>query len=745
MTPDTVSGLRADLWRQGYRPVAVCSADSKDASPGKRPVGLDWTTRARQNPPEAAVRRAGVHALNTGILCDGLRAIDVDFDGGEAVELQCLIEFLFGDTVVRTRSNSGRCLLLYRAAEGTPPKRVLAAANGKIEVLGLGQQFVAFGRHASGADLEWPAGSPRNRPVADLPVVTEAQIDTLFAQALDIVGPAKVSGATEAHAAAAAGLEGDPEDIAAAVAVLPNDGPASWDEWSRVGLAIWGATSGSEDGFDLFDQWSSRNEAYDPEACRERWDHWAKSPPSRIGAGTLIHMAREASPGWTRPSAAAEAAATAGDEFEAVEAPWTEGLLLTKDDTPRACGANALQALRGHPIFRGVFAYNEFSHRIMIMAPPPWRGPPTPREINDADPILCSEWLQRAGIMVSDEQASKAMVAVARERGFHPVRQYLDGLVWDGVARLDTWLIDHLGAADDAYTRAVAAKTLIAAVARIQKPGCQVDTILTLEGPQGMRKSTAIETLCGKAWFMDRLPDITTKEALETMQGRWIVEQAELATYRRGGDVDSFKAFVTTRTDRFRPSYGRYPADHDRQCIFVASVNPGGTGYLKDDTGNRRFWPVKCAVGWAPGQQVDSTAFAAVRDQLWAEAVVRYRAGEKWWLDTRALEEAQAEQADDRLERDAWTGAIEEIIAGRPFVRTDEIMGHPALDLAMKDRNHLTQRRVASVLQTLGWASKTRRLDRKPTRVFVPPHGAGGSELIQLDEFRADYGLPIGA
>jgi hypothetical protein len=241
-------------------------------------------------------------------LCDGLRAIDIDIDEPmRAVEVQMTVESHLGvSTVVRTRGNSSRLLIVYRAAEGGEPRKVtLSSDHGKIEVLGYGQQFVAYGTHYSGAELEWLNGSPLTVPRDRLPAVTEAQVAACLAACAAILGPsATISGRAE-PGESSGNLAGASDDVAAAVAVLRNDGPADWDSWNRVGMAMFSATDGDDAGLDLFLGYSERHESFDADACRERWDHWStSSPPTSIGAGTLYHMAAEAVPGWVRPSAA---------------------------------------------------------------------------------------------------------------------------------------------------------------------------------------------------------------------------------------------------------------------------------------------------------------------------------------------------------------------------------------------------------------------------------------------------------
>ncbi len=301
---------------------------------------------------------------------------------------------------------------------------------------------------------------------------------------------------------------------------------------------------------------------------------------------------------------------------------WRRQLLVTAKGAPRAVLANIVTALREAPEWAEVLTYNEFSCRVEPQKQPPWKLP-VGDEWRDVDDGLAAEWLQRQGIMVRSNVVHEGVDMVAREHAFHPVRDYLDGLRWDRKPRLETWAIDYLGALDDEYVRAVSARWLISAVARIYKPGCKADCCLILEGPQGTLKSTALKTL-GDPWFTDEIAELGTKDAGQQLQGTWIIELAELNSLSRA-EVNKAKAFLSRATERFRWSYGRRVVEYPRQCVFAGSVNR--SEYLRDETGGRRFWPIACGA-------IDIERLAKTRDQLWAEAVMRYGRGDPWWLDT---------------------------------------------------------------------------------------------------------------
>jgi hypothetical protein len=293
---EKVAALRAKLWESGFRPLAVLNHDHPNKTiAGKAPIGNDWPNRARQNPPECTTLPPVSHAQNTGILCDGLRAIDIDIDDRECASRCCgIIVGRFGEAPVRIRSNSSRCLILYRAAVGEPPKVVLAGTHGKIEVLGKGQQFVAYGMHPSGVELEWLPEGPGVETLDSLISITEDELLDILRECAPVIGappPEKLNGHDHASAAEP---QADPLRLAAALNAIPNCGPANWEEWNRVGMAMWRATGGSEAGWIALDAWSRRNPSYDATATRQRWEHYEASPPTNIGAGTIFHLAREA-------------------------------------------------------------------------------------------------------------------------------------------------------------------------------------------------------------------------------------------------------------------------------------------------------------------------------------------------------------------------------------------------------------------------------------------------------------------
>jgi predicted P-loop ATPase len=290
---------------------------------------------------------------------------------------------------------------------------------------------------------------------------------------------------------------------------------------------------------------------------------------------------------------------------------------------------------------------------------------------------------------------------VARENSFHPVRDYLRALDWDGTPRLDTWLPRYLGVADSPYARAVGPRFLISAVARIEKPGCKADQMLILEGPQGQLKSSAVQALA-RSWFADRISTLGTKDSAMEVAGVWLIEVSELDALIRSSN-SAIKAFISRREDRYRPPYGKHVTKQPRQCVFVGTTNMAG-GYLKDPTGARRFWPVACGV-------IDLHALRRDSDQLFAEAAIRFRNGAPWWLESPELEALAAAEQRARIEVDAWSDKIEAWLAARHDVSVCEILVG-ALGIAPGSWSQQAQTRVAKTLVQLGF-EPGKKLDRE--------------------------------
>jgi predicted P-loop ATPase len=311
--------------------------------------------------------------------------------------------------------------------------------------------------------------------------------------------------------------------------------------------------------------------------------------------------------------------------------------------------------------FYNAFQYNTFTDNIEISRPLPWhRRKFSVKKCDDNDVKQMRAWLSREKLYnTTDQDMYDAVLVISQQRCYHPVRDYLSSLVWDGVKRVDTWLTEYVGSKDDAYIRAVGRKVLAAAVARIFHPGVKFDYTLVLEGPQGIGKSRLVKALGGE-YSNDISLDPDDKDCIMLMEGRWIIELSEMATHRKS-EADRLKAFLTRTEDLIRKPYNRTTSDIPRQSIFIGTINPqAGFGYLKDPTGNRRFWPVE--VG-----EIKVDAIMEDRDQLWAEAVQIYKQGEQLYLPPALEQQAKGEQAKrmikDNIE-DPILSYVENVVEG---------------------------------------------------------------------------------
>ena len=370
---------------------------------------------------------------------------------------------------------------------------------------------------------------------------------------------------------------------------------------------------------------------------------------------------------------------------------------------------NVLVALREAPALDGMFAYDDMQ-RVPILTRLLSKETFTSRPVRDEDVTALQEWLQRAGLTnVSKDTVHQAVDLRSRECAFHPVRDYLTALRWDGTPRLATWLNIYLGAKPDAYTQGIGPLFLIAMVARIFKPGCKGDYMLVLEGPQGALKSTACRIL-GGVWFSDNLPDIRVgKDVSQHLNGKWLIEVAELSALDKA-EAAALKAFITRAEERYRPSYGRKEVIEPRQCVFIGTTNKHA--YLRDETGGRRFWPVKVGT-------IATKALTRDRDQLFAEAVHLYRQGRPWWPDRAFEVEHIQPQQDDRYEGDAWEQAISEWLENwnrdpqRPPL-TILTVARQALFIETPKIGTADQRRISAVLEQLGWMRGERTMNGRP-------------------------------
>lgn len=318
---------------------------------------------------------------------------------------------------------------------------------------------------------------------------------------------------------------------------------------------------------------------------------------------------------------------------------------------------NVLIILDNDPLLKNRIVYEEFSNRVYALGALPWDGSSEPRIWTDNDDAGLRHYLEKAYRITGEKRILDAFSLACHRHSYNAVKDYLTSLPpWDGVPRLDTLLIDYLGAEDNVYTRAVARKSLAAAVARVMLPGVKYDTMPILAGPQGIGKSTLLRMLGGR-WFSDSLSTFEGKEACEMLQGVWINEVGELNGLNRA-ETNAVKQFLSKVEDIFREPYGRRTGIYPRRCVFFGTTNE--SEFLKDKTGNRRFWPVDCGVN-APTKSVFRDLPEAV-PQIWAEALMAWQLGERLYLTGEALDLAEAVQ-EAHSEQSSKEGVIREFVA----------------------------------------------------------------------------------
>lgn len=453
---------------------------------------------------------------------------------------------------------------------------------------------------------------------------------------------------------------------------------------------------------------------------------------------------------------------------------WINRLIWTKQGI-KSCVHNALLVLQNDPVWKGCFAYDDFAQRTVLMRDLPAldyfrEGPavtiPDPhastrrnvtasrqfagiKEIDDQDCTRIVAWLEATDLKlsISSGMITEVVNLIAQTRKIHPVRDYLLALQWDGVPRIGAmptedrpegtpgWLTTFFGARDAEYTRKVSQWWMISAVARVMQPGCQADHMIILEGGQGKGKSQGLRALA-EPWYSEDLDLTDIPRAQQMLAGKWVLGLDELDGMGRQ-TVEAAKKFFTQPWDRYRQPYGRHARDYPRQCVFVGTTNSEG-GYLRDVSGNRRYWPVAT-------NEIDVEKVRAFRDQLWAEAVVLYRAGNFWHPQAGDADILRPEQ-DQRLDEDPWTEAVLKYADQRwnrlvpwddesNIITGSELLAD-ALKLEKSRWNKAEYMRVGKILTAAGWSKD--RLMRHGGRVYCyrPPQTGGTVAGVQVAEKR---------
>jgi putative DNA primase/helicase len=419
---------------------------------------------------------------------------------------------------------------------------------------------------------------------------------------------------------------------------------------------------------------------------------------------------------------------------------WYNLFVRTKKGEIASTAGNVILALSNDPEWKDVLGFNTFIGDIEATKPPPWRGDlapgadpsgrPGPRYWTDQDTTRCGAWLARKhGIICPDWVVGSALQVFAEQKKFHPVRDWLSSLKWDGEERVNSWLIRHAGAKDDHYTRSVTAKWMIGLVSRAFEPGCMFRMMLILEGPQDIRKSTALRVLATHdEWFLETTIEMGSKDSYQTLRGKWIVEFAELDSLSRS-ETSRVKQYVSERVSTYRPSYGRRSIDFFRQCGFAGSTND--STYLKDDTGATRFYPVQVT------KSIDVEALIEERDQLWAEAVARYKKGELPFISDPTIRATAAKVAESRRHADPWEDTVGRWLARLPKGRLEQgVSTYEVLTQAIQrnpgDLTRHDEMRAASVLRACKWELSGRPQDEGGVRRRIYRRSADAEKMLKL-------------
>lgn len=672
-----------------------CSEGASCGNPGKHPRVATGFRAATNDRAQLTAWHQRWPECNWGLACGASGVVVVDIDprnGGDdsLADLERAHGKLPSTTTALT--GGGGQHYMFSADGHTVPSRVLAPgvdlkADGGYVVL-------PPGTHASGGTYRWDAGGHPN-DVAPAPVPAWVR---------ELAGERKHQPQTGPSGAVTAGFIG-----------------ACFEAMGWLGRSLGAdkavARCPNEDNHTTGSRWDSSTVVFGPRAgatlghfyCSHSHCSTLKIldeiPRDVQAAVRAARFAPDYNPAEERTHDS-PATAIADSDGE-----WTRQLRYADNGRLTRDPGNAALLLANLPEWTGCLQYDVFADRSVWARPvPPLPGivaPVVGEELAEHHTTYVHHWLAKNhGVGFSRETVHDAINASARANETHPVREYLAGLRWDGIPRVDTWLAHYARAVPVPYLSAVSRWWLLSAVARVLEPGVQADHIIVLEGPQGAGKSTAAKILGGE-WYLGSLPDISQKDAAALLQGSWIVEIGELDAFR-GAAATRVKNWVTTRVDAYRPAYGRFMVRRPRQCVFVGTTNE--LHYIDDSTGGRRFWPV-------PITGLRRAELEHDRDQLWAEAVHAFHSGETWHPTGDATGHLAVAQ-EQRHDADVWEARVAAWVEGRPPFTTAEVLGL-CLDIEPGRWDRRTQTRVGICLTRLGYRSEQRIENSVRVRRYV--------------------------
>ncbi len=695
-----------------------CTCGSSECEPrsaGKHPIGRSWQKQATSNLDEVRELFRG-HHWNIGIML-GYGLVVLDVDGPKGFESLRELGELPITLTSRSGSGEGEHQVFAYAQHQDPAEVTNRMFMPKLDCkTRSGQIVVAPSLHRSGRRYEWtqhvmPAvlpdhvyerlRKPKRAPVVSLPTCGASELYERARSYAAKFDPAiSGSGGHAAAFAAARSLAG----------------------WVAKGLS-------QAEGWSLLCDYNNRCQPpWGEHELKHKWDNAlgahtlpeikdrprASVTPIRRGVRIPEREARDAidpDPEPAEPTITTEPAPTTsggGGGGARPEASWKSRMIWEETSKgsmrPAKHTENAIVILRYHPAWAGKVRLDTHAQTITV-TDPPWHESDKPsdssgvRPWTDGDTVRLSAWIRReVSVDLSVDACDRAVSVAADSSPYHPVRDWMLSLEWDGTSRLANACENYFGTPPTLFTKMVLRWWMIAAVARTFDPGCKADNVLILEGSQGLRKSAALRVLASPKWFTDTPIDLQSKDAFLALNGKLIVELAELATLRKA-DFNRAKSFFSSAEDNYRPPYGRRNVTVPRGCVFAGSVNPDSP-YLHDPTGNRRYWPVFCS-------KVDLEGLERDRAQLWAEARTLFHDGALWWPTTTEELQACEEAQQRRSEEDAWEHSIASYLGRHLGLQPTigEVM-KDALDIPKDKWARPEQMRVSSIMQRLGFSRR---------------------------------------